>query len=120
MKKASWVLKIICVSVVILCGLLWIGVNIASYVDYVAALDKITDVGFFDYLKDFYNGFIFFAAILTVVCGIYCLFHLLSFVNIKRSADSTLSLVTQYKSLLDSGVITQEEFDAKKKEILKL
>ena len=32
----------------------------------------------------------------------------------------SIKLLNEYKSLLDSGIITQEEFDAKKKELLGL
>ena len=34
------------------------------------------------------------------------------------SQEERLTLLLKYKSLLDNGVITQEEFDAKKKELL--
>lgn len=34
------------------------------------------------------------------------------------SQEERLNLLLKYKSLLDNGVITQEEFDAKKKELL--
>lgn len=34
------------------------------------------------------------------------------------SQEEKLNLLLKYKSLLDKGVITQEEFDAKKKELL--
>ncbi len=34
------------------------------------------------------------------------------------SQEEKLNLLLKYKSLLDNGVITQEEFDAKKKELL--
>ena len=37
-----------------------------------------------------------------------------------EKSESDLDLLKKYKDLLDSGVITQLEFDAKKKEILKL
>ena len=36
----------------------------------------------------------------------------------KMSEDEKIELLTKYKKLLDDGVITQEEFDNKKKEIL--
>lgn len=36
------------------------------------------------------------------------------------SEEKTLELLKEYKGLLDSGVISQEEFDAKKKQLLKL
>ena len=31
-----------------------------------------------------------------------------------------IELLKQYKELLDSGILTQEEFDAKKRELLKI
>lgn len=34
--------------------------------------------------------------------------------------EHNLSMLQKYKTLLDEGVLTQEEFDAKKKELLKL
>ena len=36
----------------------------------------------------------------------------------KQNALDNIELLKKYKDLLDSGVITQEEFDAKKKELL--
>ncbi len=36
------------------------------------------------------------------------------------SVDETVDALKKYKDLLDSGIITPEEFDAKKKEILGL
>lgn len=36
----------------------------------------------------------------------------------KTSEEEKLTLLLKYKDLLDKGVITQEEFDAKKKELL--
>ncbi|MCM1233866.1 MAG: SHOCT domain-containing protein [Ruminococcus flavefaciens] len=35
-----------------------------------------------------------------------------------KQAESSIELLLEYKKLLDQGVITQEEFDAKKKELL--
>lgn len=34
------------------------------------------------------------------------------------NSNSSISLLKQYKELLDTGVITQEEFEKKKKELL--
>ncbi len=38
----------------------------------------------------------------------------------KKSELDDLSLLTKYKEMLDSGIITEEEFNAKKKELLKM
>lgn len=38
----------------------------------------------------------------------------------RKTDDNPVSLLRSYKSLLDDGIITQEEFEIKKKEILKL
>ncbi|MBQ7643222.1 MAG: SHOCT domain-containing protein [Clostridia bacterium] len=38
--------------------------------------------------------------------------------KVSKIDDGTISLLKQYKELLDSGIITQEEFDIKKREIL--
>ena len=34
------------------------------------------------------------------------------------SADNSVEEILKYKQLLDSGILTQEEFEAKKKQIL--
>ncbi len=39
-------------------------------------------------------------------------------IQLTSSAASSADEIMKFKELLDSGVITQEEFDAKKKEIL--
>ena len=39
-------------------------------------------------------------------------------IQLTRSAASSADEIMKFKELLDSGVSTQEEFDAKKKEIL--
>ena len=38
--------------------------------------------------------------------------------NVRRNGGITAEQLLKYKELLDKGVITQEEFDAKKKELL--
>ena len=38
----------------------------------------------------------------------------------KNNLDEQISTLKKFKELLDSGILTQEEFDAKKKEILGL
>ncbi len=38
--------------------------------------------------------------------------------NVVKAEQETIELIKQYKELLDTGVITQEEFEAKKKELL--
>lgn len=38
----------------------------------------------------------------------------------ETSAQSEIDMIRKYKELLDSGIITQEEFDAKKKQLLGL
>ena len=40
--------------------------------------------------------------------------------NAAAKHAETLDLLRQYKELLDQGVLTQEEFDVKKKELLGL
>ncbi len=41
-------------------------------------------------------------------------------VELRPNSDSNFSEIMKYKNLLDNSVITQEEFDAKKKELLNL
>ena len=40
--------------------------------------------------------------------------------NINAQSESPTEQIKEYKELLDSGIITQEEFDMKKKELLNL
>ncbi|HCB29106.1 MAG TPA: hypothetical protein DEP40_12660 [Enterococcus sp.] len=39
-------------------------------------------------------------------------------INYEAEAVSPIEEIRQYKELLDAGILTQEEFDAKKKELL--
>ena len=41
-------------------------------------------------------------------------------VKLRSSSETTIALLAQYKSFLDQGVITQDEFNAKKKQLLGL
>ena len=40
--------------------------------------------------------------------------------NTPKTTTSDIDEILQYKKLLDEGIITQEEFDAKKKQIMKI
>lgn len=40
--------------------------------------------------------------------------------SVDNNGENVIALLTSYKELLDSGIITQEEFDAKKKQLLGL
>lgn len=51
--------------------------------------------------------------------GAYGLFKLLN-ISYKNNNDNKFEEVKKYKDLLDSGIIPQEEFDKKKKELLGL
>ncbi|WP_368258861.1 PH domain-containing protein [Enterococcus gallinarum] len=48
------------------------------------------------------------------------LFELKSHIHVEATPTSNVDEIRNYKSLLDDGIITQEEFDAKKKELLGL
>ena len=39
-------------------------------------------------------------------------------VKIQQGSDNTIERLTRLKALLDKGIITQEEFETKKKQIL--
>ena len=122
MKKASLSLKIVCASLIILIGFIWLCVSVASYNDLVDGLVGTTHVSFGDFLVGAGGIFsmTFFISLLTIIVGVYMLFNLLSCIEFKSAEIENLTALSRYKSLFDNGVITQEEFEAKKQQLLGL
>ena len=124
MKKASLVLKMICASLIILVGFVWLCVNLSIYDDFVDTnlLIDSNRVDFGDYLVAYGGSYslLFFISILMMIVGAYMLFNLLSCIEFKSRELEKLSALSRYKTLFDNGVISQEEFEAKKQQLLGL
>ena len=121
MKKKSLVLKTICTISLIILGLVWLCFNLASYHEYAESFETIADrISLGEYLTASMASFgiSFFASILVIFIGISSLAHVLSLIEFKSPHEITIAALSQYKSLLDAGAITQEEFDVKKKQLL--
>ena len=120
MKRTALVIKIICISLLILVSLIWLCLNIANYGDYKDAIESsIKSVELKDYIA-IIGGVDFFCPIFVLILGVYQLFNILSGIKLRSSSETTIALLAQYKSFLDQGVITQDEFNAKKKQLLGL
>jgi len=61
-----------------------------------------------------------YALIMLAPAGIFFYLSNIMGDSSSSSSDDSVSEIQKYKELLDSGAITQEEFDAKKKELLGL
>ena len=121
-----FIVRIICILLVIMIGVTWLTGFISHYKGIKIEMEsgwKQEEYTFGDYVYgDSYYGNrspAFFGAILLIVAGIYMLMSTLLPIKF-MTQDRRISLLNQYKSFLDTGVITQEEFDDKKKELLGL
>ena len=118
MKKSILITSIIFWALIMVIGFIWT-LNVIDGYKYVIEDYGNTNLSFGDYLK---NGLslTFFAGLLTFFVGIFRLFFTIFSIDFGASKDKAIVSITRYKELLDTGAITQEEFDAKKREILKL
>lgn len=120
MNKISLLIRIICIALVITVGVIWLLGIVSKYQDYKedhARYDE--NFNFWDYIYSYYNsGFYFYSPILIIILGIYMLIN--TFVPKEDITHAkSIKLLNEYKSLLDSGIITQEEFYEKKQKLLK-
>ena len=145
MKKASAIIRIIASCLIFVVGIVIILAGVLGYGFYYYGYDtfyefygddvatgiqhataeissniKMTGYG----LQHFVNNTYCYAGILISLIGIYL--FALSLLGLKKEAsshsvyDSTFLNIENYKKLLDKGIITQEEFEAKKKQLLGL
>ena len=78
------------------------------------------------------NNTYLYAGLIIIALGIYMIGNTFANFELEKketpkvepvvnpSQDDVLSTITKFKELLDAGAITQEEFDAKKKEMLNI
>ena len=136
--KTIFVLRLVCALLILSIGLLWLISPIFKYIFY-----KIFDKGYisknltlFQYLKDYYDlnwpSSIYNTQSsiqppsITILVGFYLIFaSVFSYKSALKGSKKILteeqaaSALTQYKSLLDSGAITEEEYSTKKAQLLK-
>ena len=74
----------------------------------------------FIYILQNFSTYPFFASMLAIVIGIYMLISVRGSEKKALSEEKAVVTISQYKALLDVGAITQEEFDARKKDLLGL
>jgi len=124
MKQAVFIIKIICAVLILSIGVVCLCNCISSYSNNPLYLDYHNGpLSLWEYIYENDMATEFFGSWLTIVVGIYIFFNSFSNLEPKKkllSDDKTISTLSRYKSLLDSGIITQEEFDLKKQELLEL
>ena len=122
MKKSIFVTKLIFALVLIVIGFIGIFSVIGYFLDHGIQLANANggEYTFKQLLKDSpLISFYFYASIMAVVGGIYRIVcSALSFEFNKKTKEDEFAVIGKYKALLDSGIITQEEFEIKKREIL--
>ena len=143
MKKSSYVLKFVCAILLIVFGItvLILGISeaIGGYYYYTytndvsyggdaytgiqnAAADTANNVGRLGYLVEGIVAQLYIlSGILCIIIAMYWLAGVLAIDKTKISKPETsLDTLGKYKNLLDSGVISQEEFETMKKQLLNI
>ena len=141
MKKGSTVIKIIASCLVIIFGLftIYLGCEPSYYYYDPSGYSYNPTISLGNYIENIVNESRILLGVLTTFLGIYLLGCALSTVekknksqNKRKSEEANISemsvasendaikMLENYKGLLDSGIITQEEFDTKKKQLLSL
>ena len=121
MKKSIFVTTLIFALVLIVIGFIGIFSIIGYFFEHGVALANVRgEYTFKQLLKDSpVISFYFYASILAVVGGIYRIVCSALSVDFKKNPkEDEFAVIGKYKDLLDSGIITQEEFEIKKREIL--
>lgn len=145
MKTASIVMKFVCAALILVLGVVIFLMGIlyvsgfycsAVYVPYEkyggdaytgiqnAVADAANNIG--DIADALYFGMhqiYMFVGIFLIIMSVYLLACAFAAIPSKKKVDKeshALSQIAQYKNLLDTGVISQEDFEAKKKDLLGL
>ena len=117
MTKSAIIAKKIFSIFVIVIGSLW---HISAIAQIISLLgDRYYSRNFIYFLR-YFSDYPFFASMLAIVIGIYMLISVRGSEKKVLSEEKAVVTISQYKALLDVGAITQEEFDARKKDLLGL
>jgi len=129
MKKTTFVLKLVCSLLLFTVALIWLIVCVTSinfFIDSANNVDVKNEFGtiitFGEYMllgnQDAILGF--FLSLFGLVGSIYlfaCALHSADFKKKSDKEDMTLIRLSRYKEMLDSGIITIDEFNSKKKDL---
>ena len=129
MKKSVFVTNIIFALIIIIIGFSILFLVVSDYLKNIAEYATLIkeDITFTKYLK--HSSFkdaaiLFYMAMFEIIIGTYRLVHTLLSADYskftKSQKNNSFDSIMEYKSLLDTGIITQEEFEAKRKELLNL
>ena len=126
MDKVTFIIRLLCIVLILSIGVAWFTGFITHYKGVKRVQEsrwKNQEYTFGDYVYgDSHHGNRgqgLFVSVLLIIVGIYMLTSMVLPIKVMNH-DKRISLLKQYKTFLDTGVITQEEFDDVKKRLLGL
>ena len=120
MKISIFITELIFCFSIIVVGFVWIFGCVSGSAEFLATYG-VRDASLWNKLVSSNITIDFYASLLLIFFGTYRLCRTCLSYEIKRSsATEDAASIGKYKELLDKGAITQEEFDAKKRELLNL
>lgn len=116
MKKASFVIKIISSSLLFLAGIIIMLIGLLGET-------SLHDLSLGAALEGAVSAVYFWRGLLITLIGAYLFACPLAYVEPKKREnhdERTFELLCKYKEFLDLGIITQEEYENKKRQLLDL